>query len=628
MVMRVEVWGQQEFKENLTDIWQRDKEKRKKLEEQWKINETALYRATGVTPEYGFETLEDLKKASSEVEDQPVDDIAANYILLYIRYNHSIMSSNPPDVVFRAHPGLVNKSKAEDAEKVKKFLYRKHSIGERFDERNLKTLTKGTGYLRSCQDPTAGDVLLYNETTGEMVVEGEERVYSPSTWNIWIDANAHSIDDVRHFWEYICMRKEEAKLRWPDYAEEIDAYGTDSKGSKFSFWNKSKEGSYDPGTVDIFLYMEKGHSTNGGIGRMAFRLGEDGPIMEWGRNPNPGAKLGLDILTDIDVEDEVYGKSIIEYLEPLQEMIMALDTNDLSNIAIGNIVRLLVDGSAEIDDQAPSDSQVDVISLKNSPGMESIRWLQPPNTMPDSIRLRNQFYADQKGLANMNDAMTGQLSRETSGYTFDRSIESAHLGRRRLYNKFTLSVERFWLFFMDLAIQGWKLPKLVKVVGNEGAYDIQHIKGSDIDGGWEIEATYGRNFSLDPEIKRQQLLQYVEIFKLIPGFDWGIFAREMGLQITEDNMFQRVKLAHRRQQKIFDTMISGFKKHGTSAYIAPKEFEDHVNMYDYCKLFYMMPEFEELEEDLQLLIEQHMMERREKMAQELAEAQSAQAQPI
>jgi len=120
-------------------------------------------------------------------------------------------------------------------------------------------------------------------------------------------------------------------------------------------------------------------------------------------------------------------------------------------------------------------------------------------------------------------------------------------------------------------------------------------------------------------------MQYSEIFEKVPGFDWGVFAREMGLQITEDDMFYRVRLAHRRQQKIFDTMVNKWEKEGTKAYIAPEEFEDHINMYDYCKLYYMTPEYEELEDDLKKLVQDHLRERRDMVAEEQAAAQQAAA---
>jgi len=620
--LKIQSWGKPEFEKNVEERWQRAKRDRMRFEQQWSLNEQAFYTALGVQPQNGNISIEDLERAAQDEGEQGVDNIAVNYIFQYIRYNHSLMSANPPDVVVKPYSKTIaDKAAASDANHVKNFLRNQYNIQERVDERNLKTLTKGTGYLRSLFDSTLGDPI---RVEGDCIwMEGDIRVYSPSTWDIWLSPNAKNLDELDHFFELLKMTKEEAILRWPEHAEKLQAGSSSRSKWKFNFWSTSDK--EEDNTVDIILYLEKGAAINGMRGRRCYRLA-DGYILEFGENLNPDAQLGLDILTDIDIEDELYGKSIIEYLSPIQEILSSLDTQDLANVAVHNIVRLLVDGDAEIDDEAVTDSTVDIIQIKNRPGLSGIQYLAPPSTMPDSVRIRQQLTEGQKGLAGMNDAMTGQMTRETSSFTMDRSIESGNMVRRRLYNKYTKSIQNLYRYLLSLAVHEWKFEKQVKVVGEDGAWDIRHLRGASFKGGWDLEAQYGRSFSLDPQTKRQEIMQLAPFLEKIPGFDYGAVAREWGLDIFDESMFDRVKLAHAKQQKIFDQMISRWDEYGVRSYVAPREFEDHINMYDYCRYYYMTPEFDSLDEKLQQLIEQHMMERREALTKEAA-AQQQPAQP-
>ena len=622
--LRIQAWTEADFNKYVEERWKRCQQDRRRFEDQWSLNERAFYNALGVQPQEGNITVQDLEKVESEIQEKAVDDIAINYIFQYIRYNHSLMSANPPEVVIKPYSNTMeDKQKAELAGHSKTYIRDQYNLVERTDERNLKTLTKGTGYLRMLFDSTKGDLIA---TEGDQIwLEGDISVYSPSTWDIWLGP-ARNLDELPYFFERIKMDRDEAVMRWPEHKDKILGQGGNRKRWGMSFFNKQDARSTDDSMVDVFLYLERGLAVNGLRGRRCYRL-QDGTLLEYGDNKNPEAALGLDVLTDIDVEDELYGKSLIEYLEPIQEVLSALDTNDLANVAIHNVVRLIVDGDAEMDDEAVTDSTVDIIQLKNSPGLANIKYLDPPGQMPDSVRIRNQMFDGQKSIAGMNDAMTGQLSRETSGYQMDRSIESGNMVRRRLYNKYTKSTRNVYMFLLNLAINEWTLPKLIKVSGEDNTWFVKKVRGADIAGGWDIDAQYGRSFSLDPQTKRQEIMQLIPMLEKVPGFDYGSLAREWGLDIFESSMFDRVRKAHKRQQKIFDDMISRWNKLGMQAYVEPREFEDHINMYDYCRYFYMTEEFDKLDEDLQSLIEQHITERREYLAKEAAANQAAQQPP-
>jgi hypothetical protein len=622
-VFKVESWTEEDWKKNLMERWERAKEYREKdgREETWLRNEIYAYTVLGIQPRAENIPPQEIKDADAErSEDEAVDDITVNYIHDYIRYNHALMSANPPDVLIRPMTqDEEDQRKARTADVVRRFARDKYNLQERSDERNLKTLTKGTGYLIIRHDASGGEMLDFDEETGIALMEGDFDIYSPSTFDIWLSPDAKSNDKMPWFFERIIMTKEEAKFKWPEHAE---LFEEQQETRRWGFFDRKKEEKkeVDGSIVEVLRYVEKALPWNGMLGRQAYIFADGFEILDKGENPQPNGQLGLHTLTDIDVEDDLYGKSIIDYMEPLQEMMAAIDTNDVANIAIGNVVRLLTTEGVAKAEEAVTTSQVDQIPIRGG-NLEEVRWLQPPNTMPDSVRIRDQFRQGQKSLGRVNDAMTGQLTRETSGYVMDRAVESGQMPHRRLFNKYTRVTRDEYLNIFDIIIQEWTLPRMIKSFGYEREYDIrEHFVGTDIQGGWDIDVDYGRAFSLDPELRRQQIERWLPILREIPDFDPRMLARELKLGFA-DNILNRAELAYNRQQEYFDEMIKRFDQLGQYAYIEPRELEDHEAMYTYCRYYYHTRAFRRLDSELQKVIEQHIRARRDMIAKNEAKAQ-------
>jgi hypothetical protein len=629
-MLKVQAWTEGDFRTHLQRRLAYAKSYRKKYEETWSENERIYYNAVVNETQTPNITAEDLEALGTDDDlELSVRDVAINYVMRDVRYMHAQMSSNPPTVkIIPTSTDADDEERADAADIAARWAKEHYHAPEIVDQRNLKTLTKGTGYLRYSWDSTLGKILHFDENSGELLMSGDTRLYSPSTWKVWLDPDARcpdvtAIDGPKWFFEEIDMAYDEACMRFPDAAEELKKALSSSASStnKFRFWTGDKEESRGgEDRVRVYFYAERGEAINGMQGRQAYML-EGGHILEFGKNEHPNARLPLDVLTDIDVEDEPYGKSIIEYLGPVQAMIQSLDANTLRNVAAHAVIRMYVDSNTTLSDDALSNDGLDIIQGDGAPP----KFLDPPSQMADSWKLRDQLQQGSRDVSMINEAMLGQASRETSGFTTQLQVNQGNLGRRRIFNKFTLSTKNLYYNLLGLIIENWDEPRQIQVLGTERSFEVHTFRSTDLDGGWDIIAEYGQNFSLDPNTARDQVMQLFPLFEKIPGFDYRSLADVVRLNVM-DNFVDHLTLAKRRQRKIFKQMIRQHEAMGSTAYIEPREMENHKDMLAYCREFVMTNEYDLLEPETKDLIDQHIKQRETMAADIEARAQQA-AQP-
>jgi hypothetical protein len=605
--------------------WAAAKEFRAEKEAVWEENERYYYEIAAANGQAVNLSTEDLEALGVDTDESELSlrDVAINYVSRDIRYMHAMMSANPPTVkIVPLGVDIENEERADAADITARWAREHYTLDEVSDQRNLKTLTKGTGYIITRWDSTLGDILEYDDASGALTMTGDCRIYSPSTWNIWLDpdarsANAYLPDGVKWFFEEIPMSLEEAVMRWPDYEKELKATSGGAVTSRFrSFFTSKETAKRGLDKVKILCYRERAEAVNGMKGRHAYWL-ENGCVLDFGANDNPNAVLGLDILTDIDVEDDPYGKSIIEYIGPIQQMIQNLDANTLRNVAAHATIRMYVDGNTTLSDDALSNDALDIIQGDGAPPM----FLNPPSQMVDAWKLRDQLHQGRSDVSMINEAMLGQASRETSGYTTQLQVNQGNMGRRRLFNKFTASTKNVYYMLLGLLIDNWDEPRKVQVLGTERSYEVYEFDKTDLDGGWDIMAAYGQNFSLDPNTARDQIMQLMPLFEKIDGFDYRTLVDAIRLNVM-DNFVDHLAVAKRRQREIFKKMIRDFLVSGASAYIKPRKNEDHKNMLKYCAEFTMTREYDLLDNDLKKLVDAHIDERTKMAADQIAAAQA------
>ncbi len=597
---KVEAWDNNRFKNEMAKRLKRAKKHRAKLEQQWKINETTLFTWNSRDVD-GVSLTED--GTAGEVDDTgstSTTEMAVNYAWKFQRFILSQMSANPPSVLARpTSSDGGDRAKADAADRIVRHGYHDKDAQELFDQINLKCLTYGIGFAGVLWDQDAGDSFEFDEKTDELTMGGDICTYSPSTWNVWLDPDAKAKPEVRYVFEKIEMPLDEAKFKWQESADVLERFVQARSNSSMSMFQDSQE---QEGIVEIFKYTEKGLPINGMAGRQCYHL-EDGTLLgKPSANMNPSASLGYTWITDIDVPDQVYGKSFVEYVYKLQDLLNRLDTSFVDNIAAHNVVRMVLPEGADVEDTSVSNSAWDWIRVTGS--FAKIDYAPAAQLMPDAHRLRENLINAIQELAGVNDALQGNSSREVSGFSLQTMIDAANTVRRRLFNKYTMMVRDFWRMYLAEARMHWKEPRTIMVLGEEHALEAADFTGADISGGFDIICEYGVSLSLDPARRREEIMQLMPIFEKA-----GIPPKTVlsMLKLNEiESLYDRMQMAEARQREIFDQIAA------TREPVPVRDLQDHAGMLDFAYSFLMSAEFKYLDEEIKTMIEEHVKEREQK----------------
>lgn len=613
-----------EIKSKLSKKLEWSQDYRKQFERQWSANSMILDHANGnmeIDATLAFDNATELNQGSV---DSSNFEIGMNYAFKYTRFIHSQLSANPPSVVTSptsADPQ--DKRRADAADRILRHIRRDKSVQEVIDQATLKTLKKSIGWVKVFWDPDKGDIFDFNEETREVTMEGDIDIYSPATEDIWIDPDAMRWADVKYTFERILMSEEEAKFRFPDSIDIIEANISHKERKKRGALadNSYTEAKYEP-QVEIYEYYERGMPINGGVGLRAYTL-IDGTLLEKPtKNPHYQAGLPLKALTYIDKEESLYSQSIVDYVAPLQDTLNRLDTAILDNIQAHGVVRMVLPAGSEVEDEAISNSAWDYIKIS---GSQPPHFMQPPQLMPDMWRHRQSILDGIQELFGINDSMLGIQRREQSAVSQQTAIESGAAIHRRLFIKYAMFVEDIYRDCIGLVRENWDEPRTVLVLGKEKAFQAADIKGADVAGGFDFKVEYGASLPIDPNARREFILLNMPLFK-----EAGVSSKELLRLMKLDDVgsaFDRLDLAADRQREIFEEMEMKFNE-GRPIYIAPEPMEDHLSRLEWARTYLETSEFKYLPEALKELIRRHIEDRKQLAAQEaVQDAMGAQGGP-
>lgn len=621
------------------------RDSRSRFESRWEENERTVYSTSGFNNNpFVNDSFESDVDWGREDVDNSTGTIQVNYAFKNLRFIHAQLSANPPSVVVRPTSNdQEDRRKADAADRLVRYALRQYKLQEMVDRASLNCLVYGTGYMKTVWNSHKGDIIEMNEEDGSLVLEGDIDVTVPSAWNIFVDPDAQSWEEVRYVFERILLPYDEACFRFaggdiPDdeVKRVLEANRIKSGTRDGSFTGTSsalRDDKYD--AVELYEYWETGLPTNGYLGRHCictkngqilqplrpspFRFKPSGAIAELNADDrlSPAeketkikkipsiAKLPYHIFTDIDVPDKVMGRSFVEYVSTLQDTLNRLDSTTLDNVQAHGVARMVLPESAEISDESITNSPWDVIKITGNQGP----WFAAaPQSMPlvDNFRASTKMGIDD--MSGVNEAMFGQQSRETSGFSMQYATNQGNMIRRRLFNKYVLFVEGIYRSYLNLVRKHWSTTRTIYVLGKEKALEAVDIQGADIDGGFDLVVEYGASLSLDPTTRRDEIMALQPMFEKA-GVPPRVSLKMMKLNELE-GMYDMIQMAEDRQREIFEEMVA------TGRYIPPRKLQDHDNMLAYALQYVMTTEFKYLEEDAKVLIEQHIQERGQMSAQE------------
>ena len=603
------------------------------IEPEWLVCEEALENAGYNQPDVGGDNAV-VHPESSVGNDTEEIRPNANYIFQHYRLLHSQMSANPP--VVGAKPlsmDQIDIDAADMAEDTNRYWFKHMNLQENTDQMSGKAIKYGTGYIKTIQDPDAGDMVSFDEETDLAHFEGDAKVYSPSTLDIWLDCMAKTPDDCEHVWEkvtntyayWISVFHDERQIEILDNILKENKYSTDSDGMS----ELSDE-------INLYYYYEKGLPRNAMLGRFAIMTYE-GELITDGvvKNPHfyrpfqsrkdrekylqgekgfnkikkkaPIGKLPIHILTDIDVDDRPYGRSFIYYAANNQDIVNRLDEVTLNNIKAWGSQKCVIIGGGKVNEVSLNDDQFTAITI-DGPG--DVKPMPRPGSMPDMTQLREVLKGSVDATAAVNKSMTGQMDRETSGSALQVAASQGNQVRRRLFVKYTRVCEEIYRSLNMISRETWTTEKTLEILGAQGSYKTRFVSAMDISGGYQFYSSYGEQFSLDPALRRQELMQLIPLLQEMPGVTQNTIIDLLGInevEIAQD----RAKLGETRQKEIFDEI----KRTGKQIQPDP-DIEDSDSMLAWASIYVMTSEYNRLGKESKDLLKEHIQLRKAIVAQQ------------
>lgn len=644
MSLMLDKWTPAQAKKKLTTRLQSCREWRTgRLDRQWERNERTVFNVDG-SPAWGPAMEEGLgAMLNSGAPDAEVTaSTGVNYSFKNVRFIHAQMSSNPPTTVPR--PGTSDpedRRRARAADQVMRFALRQYGLQEKFDQCNLNALIYGSGFIKTTWDTSRGEILGIRKT-GQLLMEGDISIKSVSPWKVFLDPDAETWEEVRYLFEEVTISYEEAIHRWPKKKELINSLIDERSGTTgssdgavmYSYLHGDSQQKRE--SIKVYEYWERGLPSNAMLGRYAVVL-EDGRVMEGpkanpfsfspppsssdlkksaktGREPRkvpPTARLPYHMMTDVDVPNRVWGKSFVEFEAPLQELLNRLDSVMLENLQAHGVARLILPDGMDLAEGAITNSPWDILRTKGDGGGKDPKFMEPMPLPQALTQLREQTKSGIDDMAGVNESMFGQQSREQSGFSMQYAANQGNMIRRRLFNKYVILTESVYRAILDLVRKHWKDERTIQVLGREKAFQALDLKGSDVDGGYDLVVEYGSSLSLDPMTRRQEILNLQPILEKaqIPPRIILSMLKLGELDVVDD----LIQMAEDRQREIFEEMFAD------GVYIKPEEYQDHENMIAYALRFVMTSEFKYLEPDEKQMVRQHIKDRGAQAAQEQAQ---------
>jgi hypothetical protein len=640
--MKPIIWDEAKAKQELATRFREASDYRSRFEGFWERNEQLMFDVDGgissaptnVAPEHG------VFQYNSGLNTAQINQNSA-YAFKNLRFIHSQMSSNPPTVL--AEPTTSDPDDrlvASAADRLVTHGRQTYQLADHIDKLTLATLVYGTGCLKLVWDSTKGEIVDVTED-GEMVLEGDLTIKTPSIWDLYIDQHAEDINEIRYVFQRITMSTEEAVGRWPEHKEEIEQSSSTDNSNEYA---QSKPGR----EIELYEYWEKGLPENGYDGRYALHL-EDGTVLgQVKSNPHrflaaetirsitkkykdlgediveaminkipQKAELPFHFLTDIDVPQTVYGKSTLDYVGPIQMNLNRLMLTALDNAAAHGAVQLILPAGSEIADDSLVNVPYNVIKISGQVGPHPLHM---PTLLGDLGPLMDREKQQIDDLMGVNESMFGQMNRETANATLQSASANGSQIRRRLFNKYTKTVEDIYTQFLKLFRKHVETDRLYHIIGKEHPLEALEIKTMDLDGGYDLKVSYGTSFSLDPATRKAEILQmlpFLKEAKLSPSV-----ILELSGQSELRGLVDKSKAPKERQLEIIDEMLE------TQQYIPPEENQNHIDMLAASLDYVMTREFFDLDDNSKLLINQHINDRKQMAANEMNTGQAAVAPPM
>jgi hypothetical protein len=243
-------------------------------------------------------------------------------------------------------------------------------------------------------------------------------------------------------------------------------------------------------------------------GRVITTTPELNLVLEDKPNPYKHGKFPFVMLKDYDIPFEFWGRGDVEQLISPQSYINELNNQITDNAKNTGNMQWIVDNNAGIP-KGTLTNRPGLIVRKN-PGTEVRRDSPPP--MPGYINDKVQEWkTDIQTISGVHETLAGERAPGVQAGNAIMALQEASQTRIRLKVKMMENaLSDLASMWYELAQQFWKIDRFVRVTNEEGSYDFENIKTTDLENDYDIKVTAGSTMPSNKTAKLDLMIRLAQ----------------------------------------------------------------------------------------------------------------------
>jgi len=243
-------------------------------------------------------------------------------------------------------------------------------------------------------------------------------------------------------------------------------------------------------------------------GRVITTAPELNLVLEDKPNPYKHGKFPFTLMKDYDVPFEFWGRGDVEQLISPQKYVNELNNQITDNAKNTGNMQWIIDNNAGIA-KGTLVNRPGLIVRKN-PGTEVRRDAPPP--MPAYINEKIQEWkTDIQTISGVHETLAGERAPGVQAGNAIMALQEASQTRIRLKVKMMEEgLSELATLWYEMIQQFWKLDRFVRVVNEDGGYDLSQIKTDDLDNDYDIKVTAGSTMPSNKSAKLDLMIRLAQ----------------------------------------------------------------------------------------------------------------------
>lgn len=419
---------------------------------------------------------------------------------------------------------------AEAGKNLWEYVYETKDIANAFSDAAFWVSTCGVGYVKTIWDEEAEDGDNIDPETEE-ASEGDICVTSPTPFNIMVpNSLERDIQRQPYILHVYTMSIEEAKDRWPDKIKPDHTPNVVSTNEIMETRYLNLVGAEETAKPDSCLIIEawvKEGATNllpeGGMfivcdKELVYKSANDEGDMVY---PYEHGDFPFSKLENVP-SGTFWTTSVLEDLIPIQKEINRARSQLIENRnATAKSGYFVQRGSIDVTKWTSRPGQL----IEINPGFKEPVPIQVP-TMPGYLKDEQQYYAeDFEDISGQHQVSKGQAPSGVTAATainFLQERDDSYMAP--VYKSFERGIQGVAKQILELCVQYWDTPRLIRSVGQNSAVSVQLLSGADIKKGTDIRIESGSVLPVSKSAKNAMFMDMITR---------GIMPADKGLELMD-----------------------------------------------------------------------------------------------